>query len=318
MLKYIVFFLAVPFWVVSQSVYYSVEELIAQKNYAKAESVIFETVTKAPNDARAIELLGDAYAYQEKWDDAIVQYKQLVSEYQDEANYHYKYGGALAMKAQHGSKLRALGLIGDMKRAFLQASELDSNHIDTRWALVDFYITVPGIVGGSISKATKYAEELAQLSEVDGHLAKGYVYEYDNKPQLAEYHYKQAVKVGGSVTCFEKLSNFYEAHNQPEKAIITIEKGQEKHNRNALHYQLGKVSADYNVRLDKGERCLLTYIDNYSPADGVPKEWAYYRLAQIYKHKNDKANALEYINKALNLRSDFKQALKEKNTILKL
>ena len=87
-----------------------------------------------------------------------------------------------------------------------------------------------------------------------------------------------------------------------------IENTQKKHQRNALHYQIGKVSADYNVQLEKGEKCLKAYISNYSSADGVPKEWAYYRLAQIYKHRNDKLRALEYINTALNIRSDFKQA----------
>jgi len=84
-----------------------------------------------------------------------------------------------------------------------------------------------------------------------------------------------------------------------------------------MYYQLGKVSADYNVQLEKGERCLLQYIKNYTAADGVPKEWAFYRLAQIYKHKKDNQKALTYIDKALSIRSDFKQALKEKVIISK-
>jgi len=66
-----------------------------------------------------------------------------------------------------------------------------------------------------------------------------------------------------------------------------------------MHYQIGKVCADYNVQLDKGEFCLKVYIDNYSARDGVPKAWAYYRLAQINKHKNDKNEALKWIDKAI-------------------
>ena len=113
------------------------------------------------------------------------------------------------MKALSISKLKALGIIGDVKRSFLKAAELDPNHIDARWALVELYVSLPGIVGGSNSKALKYANELQKLSKVDGYLAKGYVYEYDDKPELAEKYYKLAIKVGGSVTCYEKLSNFY-------------------------------------------------------------------------------------------------------------
>ena len=62
---------------------------------------------------------------------------------------------------------------------------------------------------------------------------------------------------------------------------------------------------------------MLHYIKNYTADDGVPKECAYYRLAQIYKHKKDNKKALTYIDKALNIRSDFKQALKEKVIITK-
>ena len=121
-----------------------------------------------------------------------------------------------------------------------------------------------------------------------------------------------------SITCFEKLTQLYESQNQPEKALANLESAQKKHQRNALHYQIGKICADYNLQLDKGETCLLVYIENYTAADGVPKEWAYYRLAQIYKHKRDRPKALEYIDKALGIRSDFKQAKAEKQSILEL
>ncbi len=305
-----------PFISFSQTQKEQASRFITNKEYHKAELVMKDYLVKYDNDEDALELLGDAFGYQKKWDEAIVQYKQLIEIDANKASYHYKYGGALGMKALTISKLRALGIIGDIKRSFLKAAELDPKHIDTRWALVELYMTLPGIVGGSKAKSMKYANELEALSKVDGYLAKGYIYEYDEEPELAEKFYKKAVAIGGSVTCFEKLTNLYESQNQPDKAIAIIEASQKKHNRNALHYQLGKVSADYNVQLNKGERCLLKYIENYTPADGVPKEWAYYRLSQIYKHKENQSKALEYINKALEIRDDFKQALQEKAILL--
>lgn len=306
-----------PILAISQTSAERAKKLINQKQYKKAEVLMSEYVQQYSKDKEAIELLGDAYGHQKKWDEAIEQYKKLTELENMNANYHYKYGGSLGMKALSVSKIKALGLIGDVKRAFLKAAELDPKHIETRWALVELYMSLPGIVGGSKKKSIKYANELQALSTVDGYLAKGYIYEYDDEPELAEKYYKLAVEVGGSLTCFEKLSNLYESQNQPNKAIATIESSQKKHNRNALHYQLGKVSADYNVQLNKGERCLYEYIKNYTAADGVPVEWAYYRLAQIYKHKNEKDKALSYIDKALSIRADFKQALQEKAIISK-
>ncbi len=53
------------------------------------------------------------------------------------------------------------------------------------------------------------------------------------------------------------------------------------------------------MQLEKGERCLITYLENHSAKDGVPKAWANYRLAQIYKHQGKKEDALRLIDLAL-------------------
>ena len=299
----------------SQTSIDNAEAFIAKKEFVKAQDEMTSFLNSNPNDLKAIELLGDAYGHQKKWDEAILQYQILKQKRPQNANYHYKYGGALGMKALSISKIKALVIIGDVKDSFHKAAQLDPNHIDARWALVELYVSLPGIVGGSFSKALSYAEQLEQLSKVDGYLAKGYVYEYDDEPELAEKNYRLAIKVGGSVTCYEKLTDFYEGQEQPEKAIGNIEEAKDKHQRNAMHYQIGKVCADYNIQLDKGEGMLKVYIENHSAQDGVPKEWAYYRLAQIYKHKNNKAEALIWINKAISglpdidVFQEFKEAI---------
>lgn len=317
-MKRILFLFLFPLFAFPQSIVIEVNQLLEQKQFIKAEQLARTYVSQNPNDLKAIELLGDAFGHQRKWDEAIEQYKKLVNANNDNANYHYKYGGALGMKALEVSKFKALGIIGDVKEAFLTAAELDPKHIDARWALVELYMQLPGIIGGSKNKSLKYADELEELSKVDGYLAKGYVYEYDNEPELAEAYYKKAIEVGGSLTCYEKLTNLYENEKQPLKAISNIEDAYNKHNKNHLHYQIGKVSADYNIELDKGERCLKMYIENHSAKDGVPLEWAYYRLAQIQKHRVNKQEALKWIDKALDIRSDFEQAKKEKELILSL
>ncbi len=283
----------------SQSSIPDIKKLMDNKQFHKAEQLLSTYLKSNANHVDAIELLGDSYSHQEKWDEAIIEYRKLVVSESNNANFHYKYGGALGMKALSVSKIKALGLIGDVKSAFLKSAELDPTHIDVRWALVELYMQLPGIIGGSKSKSLKYANELSALSPVDGYLAKGYIYEYDEDPELAEKYYKLAISEGGSVTCYEKLTDFYINDGQLGKAIRIIEESGELHKRNAIHYQIGKVCATYNIELDKGKRCLLKYIDDYSVKDGVPKAWAYYRLAQIFRYKDSKAEALVWIEKAL-------------------
>ncbi|GAA4887706.1 hypothetical protein GCM10023311_09380 [Flaviramulus aquimarinus] len=294
-----------------------VESLFQKKQFKKAENLLVKFLEANPNDQQAIELLGDAYGYQERWDYAIDTYEKLVIANENNANYHYKYGGALGMKALE-NKFKALGFIGDLKSSFLKAAELDENHIGTRWALVELYMQLPSILGGSKSKSLKYAYELENISKVDGYLAIGYVYEYDDEPELAEKYYKMAIKEGGSLTCFDKLTKLYENENEPQKAIGTIEKAKDKHKRNALHYQIGKVAAEYNVELQKGEACLHTYLKNYSAEDGVPKAWANYRLSQIHMHKRNKTEALRYIDMAIAELPKIKPFRRQKEEILNL
>ena len=317
-MKKFLFLLLIPTFIFSQAIVNDADLLFQQKQFIKAEKMINGYVTENPNDLVGIELLGDAYGHQKKWDGAINQYKKLVDASYDNANYQYKYGGALGMKALEVNKFKALGLITDVKEAFLRAAEIDPKHIDVRWAMVELYMQLPGIIGGSKKKSLKYANELENLSKVDGYLAKGYIYEYDDELKLAESYYKKAIDVGGSLTCYDKLTKLYESENEPIKAIANIEEAYEKHDRNQMNYQIGKVSADYNVELDKGERCLNIYIENHSVEDGVPIEWAFLRLAQIEKNRNNKMEALKWIDKALDTRSDFKQAKEEKKKILSL
>ena len=316
-MKKLVLFLLFPFMCFTQEKLDEIETLFEQKQFKKAETEITNFLKEHSDNNRAIELLGDAYGYQKKWDEAIIQYKKLVESKPNIANYHYKYGGVLGMKALQ-NKFKALGFIGDVKNAFIKAAELDKNHIDTRWALVDLYMQLPGIFGGSKSKSLKYAQELENLSKVDGYLAKGYVYEYDDEPELAETYYKMAIHEGGSLTCFNKLTTLYETENKPQKAINNLEAAQDKHQRNALHYQIGKVAAEYNIELEKGEQCLQTYLKNYSPKDGVPKAWAHYRLAQISAHKNNKETALKHIDLAIAQLPKIKPFKLEKAKILNL
>ena len=312
------FFILFPLTSFAQSFYSDIGVLLQNKKYEKSEVELIVYLEKNPNETKALELLGDTYALQENWDEAIVIYKQLVEANSLSANYHYKYGGVLGMKAINSNKITAFFLVDDIEEELKLAVKLDPNHIEARWALIDFYIQTPNLIGGSETEALKYAEELEVLSLVDGYLSKGYIYEYNNEPVLAEQYYKMAIEEGGSIACFQKLTNFYENQDRPLEAISNIEKANERLNRNSLNYQLGKVCANYNLELDKGEKCLMKFIDNHSVKDGVPLKWAYLKLAQIYKHKNDKSNALIWINKSLDKQSNFKLAQNEKELILEM
>ncbi|WP_298119731.1 tetratricopeptide repeat protein [Flavobacterium sp.] len=201
--------LLISFNMMAETDFEKAEKLYKQEKYEQAKT-LFESYLKSnPNHYKTVEYLGDIAGHQKKWDEAIKQYKVLKTQFPKTANYWYKYGGALGMKAKSVNKFKALGMIDDIENAFLTAAKLDVKHIDSRWALVMLYIELPGIVGGSESKAIKYSNELMELSKVDGYLSKGYIDEYFNRYKKAEANYIKAHEIGNSKTTFQKLYNLY-------------------------------------------------------------------------------------------------------------
>lgn len=312
------FLLSIPLCAFAQADFVAAERYFEQENFSKAKPIFQAYLKDHPKHKKTREYLGDIAGYAKDWNTAIDYYEALVQEDETNANYHFKYGGTLGMKALSISRIRAATYIGDIKKHFERAAKLDPKHIEVRWALVEFYIQLPGIIGGSERKAIKYANELAKISAVDGHLANGYIAEYSGRTEDAERFYKQAIAIGGSPHTYEKLAGHYEKTNQPQAAIQTASKSLQIHKRNQLNYQIGKIAAQYNLEAELGINCLQAYLKNHSAKDGVPKDWAYFRLAQIYKNLGKKKTALDWINKALVERPDFKQAKKEKDIILAL
>jgi tetratricopeptide (TPR) repeat protein len=315
-MKWFLFIFFFPLALLSQTQFDLAEGYYKEENFGKAKPLFEGYLNKHPKDSKTIEYLGDIAGYAKDWDSALEYFGALVVQDESNANYQFKYGGVLGMKALSVNKLRAAFYISDIKEHFEKAAKLDPNHIETRWALVEFYIQLPSIIGGSEEKAIVYANELASISPVDGYLANGYIAEYNDRPVDAERFYKKAIKVGGSLHTYDKLTSLYESTDQPEKALEIAKECLATYNdRNALHYQIGKITAQYNLDADLGITCLKKYIKNHSVKDGVPKDWAYYRLAQIYKNKGNKTMALSWIDKALQERPSFKEAASEKELI---
>ena len=125
------------------------------------------------------------------------------------------------MKAKESNKFVALSMIGDVKSAFEKAISLNPKHIEARWALIELYLQLPGIVGGSERKANRYAEELYKISPVDGYLARGKIAEYFYRYKEAEKHYSSAFRIGKSSATYQKLADLYKNKlRQPEKALL--------------------------------------------------------------------------------------------------
>ena len=209
---------------ISQTDFDKAEKLYLSKSFEQSK-VLFQNYLKDnPSSLKTLEYLGDIEGQNKSWDNAIYYYKKLKQLKPSEANYYYKYGGVLGMKAKESNKFKALGLISEVKSSFETAISLNPKHIEARLALVELYLQLPGIVGGSEKKALLYANEIAQISAVDGYLSKGHIAEYFGRFKEAEVQYKKAVEISKSKNAYRILANLYKNKmGQPEKAKSILE-----------------------------------------------------------------------------------------------
>ena len=221
--------LLLPVFLWGQSDFEKAEKLLNQEKYTQAKPLFLSVLKEKPNNLKVIEYLGDISCHIYDWDNAIVYYEKLKNLKPNQADYHYKYGGALGMKAKIGGKWVAIRLIGDMRASFEKALLLNPKHIEARWALIEYYLQLPAFIGGSEKNAQRYANELMKISPVDGYLSKAHIDEYFKRYASAEKNYKRAIEVGGSKTTYDRLAQLYkEKLQQPERARQILEDYKEK------------------------------------------------------------------------------------------
>ncbi len=128
MKKLLLFFLLTPFVIWSQTNFEKGEKLYHAKKYDEAK-VVFEGVLKTkPSDIKTLEYLGDIEAHHKAWESAARYFKKLKELKPNTADYFYKYGGSLAMQAMEVSRLKALGMVSEMKESFEKAIIIDPKH----------------------------------------------------------------------------------------------------------------------------------------------------------------------------------------------
>ena len=264
------------------------EKLLKNGEIVEAEKIFL----KYENNPKALEFLGDISSFNKEWDEAIDYYETLVELDPENAMYNFKLGGAMGMKAYYGSKFQAAILLGDIKMYLKKAADLDPTHKETRRALVELYMQIPSIIGGSKTIAESYASDLDRINEVDALLADAYIYKIQEYRDLAKNKYEEAIRL---------------AVKKPE--LIT---------RNYLKYELGEAAAIYEIQMESGEKFLNEYIKDYGYKDLKSPAWAYYRLAQIERLKSNQKAALAHIEKSLAIDPDFDKALIEKQKIQRL
>lgn len=193
-------------------------QLYNQARYDAAEIAFTSHLGTAPHHSKTREYLADIFAQRKQWQEAFQAYVKLSNAQPNHAELWYKKSGALAMWAKSESYWFQYSRRQEIKSGFLRVIQLNPQHINAHWALVEYGLAVPEWLGGGTEFAQLYAQKLQLLSAVDGYLAKGKIAQKQSDWKIAQINLEKAFEVGQSLHTFTTLKTFYLKRNLTQEA----------------------------------------------------------------------------------------------------
>ncbi len=283
--------------------------LFEAEDYQRAQE-IFQPL--ADENAEAAFFLGRCYLNQDQTDEALQWLKRAVELDDSRSEYYLWLGDVYGRKAQNASIFKAPGYAKKVKKNFLKAVELDPDNLQARFALLQYYLQAPGIVGGSTEKALEQAEEIKKRDAAWGHQAYALVYQDKEDYEAAEKEFLQAIEEAPEDLDMQyALGYFYQRREKYNDAFAVFENILKAHpdELNAL-YQIGRTGALSGLNSERAAACLQKYL-SVEPGEQNPSlDWAHYRLGMVYQKSGQTDSARVHYQAALELNPDHKEAKK--------
>ena len=210
-----------------------------------------------------------------------------------------------------------------------QAIILDPDSILAHESLVKFYISVPGIVGGSLKLAKNHAKIIAQLDVAAGHYAQGRIHYEQEEYKEAEKQVRLALALQPNRIRYNFGLGWILSSTERDKEAIAVFSGIAKliakdpleriEQWQALD-KVGRISASSGEHLALGQEAIETYLKRNVASPSLSENtWAQSRLAKIYQHQNKNTQAAQLLNSILStkhckiLNKQVNKQLKELN-----
>lgn len=226
------------------------------------------------------------------------------------SKFHQWLGRALGLQAAQNGIVSGALSVRRVKAELEKAIELDPLNLEARQDLAVMYRAAPGFLGGSNAKA---AEQIAFIRRHDPALASQLEGDFlfaDKKWDAALLAYQESAKLHPRPMIHVRISLVYQNKKDWTQAFAALDRALALDpNFPFALYQVGRSAALSGYELDRGEKCLRTYIampvreDLENPSLSA----AHSRLGNILEKKGDRAGARSEYETALAI--DPKQKL---------
>ncbi|HVS53984.1 MAG TPA: tetratricopeptide repeat protein [Opitutaceae bacterium] len=143
---------------------------IKQGDLATAESLLAPLTAGEKPDAAAVHELGLLRQRQKRNVDAIALLERATTLDPSRADYFSDLGIAISQRMGEVDFMAQGMLAGKLRKAFAHSVELDPNHLPGLIGLARYYTAAPEIAGGSVAKATEFAQRVQKLDPFLGEL----------------------------------------------------------------------------------------------------------------------------------------------------
>jgi len=272
----------------------------------------FQIGTLFAEDTAALYKQAQELMRRQQFAAAVPLLEKCVAAEPGNSRFHQWLGRALGLQAAQNGITSSVLSIRKVKAELEKAIELEPMNLEARNDLAILFRAVPGLLGGSNAKA---AEQVAFIRRHDPALAmqiEGDFLAGDKHYDVALAAYQESARLNPSNLMTQiRISLIHQEKKDWEKAFSALDRvlATDANHPMAL-YQIGRTAALSGEQLDRGEKCLRSYIAMpvREALENPPVAGAHFRLGQIREKKGDIADARKEYETALSMDPKQKQA----------
>lgn len=165
----------------------NVERLMQQSRDEDAKTFLQKLYKQDKKNPEINYYLGVIALRSGEYDEAIDYLDDAISLDEQNHKYYLMLGNAYGVKAQNAGMVKAMLVVSKIKSNYEKAVELKADYIPARFALFQFYLIAPGVMGGDKDKALENARQTFQLDKDMGHaMLASYYLQADKNYEAAE------------------------------------------------------------------------------------------------------------------------------------
>ncbi len=327
----------------------SLDVLIQEGHWKRARPLAEQQYASQPDDARAAYQLSQVKEAFGDLDGALPLAEKAVALDGSNAAYHYQLAAVCGEKADVASFFQKAGWAKRFKAEADKAAALDPKNVDTRFALIEFYLQAPRLMGGDKSKAREMADQIAKADAGEGYVAElrlarenhdtasqaalcgralaAAIENYDALVSLAtscdldpppspgapEQFARKALKVdSGRVEAYAALARWYaRAGRSQDLPPLLGEAEKMVPDDFSPYYAAGNALRAAGKDLPSSERYFRKYLSGEPEAGAPDLAAAHWRLGLVLEREGRKPEAIAEMETAVRMKPSLREAKKD-------